>query len=356
MRRFRWVPALGLIFLGLSLSSPASASPSVPLRLVYAHAFSAVMTDGVRYAAFEPTAGTTRLIDATTGAVVDRPDPAGCAGGLVGVGSNELLYSCSPPGCVPPVLGPVSGGLVMFACATAPTPPYARVLYVVEDIAGGALHVAVGSDRILAGGGGEYPAFDRIGSQWLSSPFVGNHVYVRLYLNWHTGQQMTDNTEPRSSAGSAEDLDAPKLLKALCAPLRRTAQADDVDTTSAFFPFAYSGPFGASLTTGRLQLRRCGSARVAQLPGAGVTQFQLSGGAIAWATFSRQSPYQPSLDRPGAIYAAALHSTGRRWLATPYRYVGAPAGVVAHTAAALYDSTASLGGLYSQIYTARLRR
>jgi hypothetical protein len=365
-RRFSWINTfrplltLALVCLGLLAASPASASPSVPLTPLYQHAFSAVMTDGARYAAFEPVEGTTRVIDSTTGSAVDRPDPTGCAGGLVAVGSGELLYSCVPPGCVGPVLGPPAAGAVTIQCDSPATTPYARVLYVVEDIDGGALHVVVGSDRISPGAGGEYPAFDEIGSHWLSSPFSGLHVDVTLYLNWQTGQQLTDNRESRSSAGSTEDLDAPKLLRKLCAPLRRTpVSGDGVGTTSVFTPLSYTPPFAASLAdaSGRLSLRRCGSTRVAQLRGAGVTQFQLSGGTIAWATFARLPiPGQPALDQPGAIYAAALHATGRHWLATTFRYTGAPAGVVAHTAAALYDSTTTTENPYPDIYTARLRR
>jgi hypothetical protein len=359
MSRFSRVPLLCLVLLGLLPISPASASPSVPLHLLYAHAFSAVMTDGGRYAAFEPTEGTTRVIDSTTGAAVDRADPVGCAGGLAGVGAGEFLYSCIPPGCQPPILGPLTAGVPTIACATPPTGPYARVLYVVEDIDGGTLHVVAGSDRISPGAGGEYPAFDAIGSQWLSSPFAGLHVEVTLYLDWHTAQQLTDDKEAKSSVRSTEDLDVPKLLRPLCAPLRRTAQASgDGVTNSAFLPFSYSPPFGASIAGagGRLLLSRCGSTRTAQLRGAGVTQFQLSGGWIAWATFSRQFPAEPSLDEPGAIYAAALHSIGRRWLATTFLYTGAPAGVVSDTPEALYDSTTSAGGRYWDVYTAGLRR
>jgi hypothetical protein len=42
-------------------------------------------------------------------------------------------------------------------------------------------------------------------------------------------------------------------------------------------------------------------------------------------------------------------------LATTFLYTGAPAGVVEHTATALYDSTTAAGG-YSDVYTAGLRR
>lgn len=377
MSRSRPLPArrpVGLVFkvvlaalagliglLGVWPVAGALASATVPLRLLYEHAFTALMTDGVRYAAFEPVEGTTRVIDATSGTTVDRPDPVGCVGGLVGVGSGELLYSCVPPGCVGPVLGPPAAGVVTISCTTPPTSAYARVLYVVEDIAGGRLHVVAGSDRITPGGGGEYPAFDEIGSQWLSSPFSGLHVDVTLYLNWHTGQQLTDDHEPRSAAGSTEDLDAPRLLRALCAPLRRTAQTGGdaaAQTTSAFVGLTYSPPFAASIDGqgGRLRLSRCGSSRVAQLRGAGVTEFQLGGGAISWGTFSRDFPGQPGLDDPGAIYAAALHRTGRRWLASTVRYTGAPAGTVGHTATELYDSTSSGGTPYADVYTARLVR
>ncbi|HEY5198687.1 MAG TPA: hypothetical protein VIJ51_16825 [Solirubrobacteraceae bacterium] len=346
---------------GIRTVATAVASPTVSMRLLYGNAFTALMTDGGRYAAFEPVEGTTRVIDATTGTSVDRPDPAGCEGGLVGVGAGELLYSCVPAGCVGPVLGPPSAGVVTISCTAPPTTAYARVLYVVEDIAGGRLHVVAGSDRISPGAGGEYPAFDEIGSEWLSSPFSGLHVDLTLYLNWHTGQQLTDDSEPKSAARSTEDLDAPKLLRTICAPLRRTAQSGvdaSSETTAAFVGLTYSPPFAASIDGqgGRLALSRCGSSRVARLRGTGVTDFQLAGGAISWGTASREIPGQPSVDEPGVIYAAALHTTGRHWLATTFRYTGAPAGVVGHTMRALYDSTPSGGTRYSDIYTAALRR
>jgi hypothetical protein len=335
----------------------AGAATTVPLRLLYGHAFSAIVTDGVRYAAFEPVEGTTRVIDAVTGASVDRPDPVGCEGGLVGVGSGELLYSCVAPGCVGPVLGPPSAGVVTISCATPPTNAFARALYVVEAIDGGGLHVVAGSDRIP---GSQAPAFDEVGSEWIAGPISGLHFDATLYLDWHTGRQLTDEQESRSSAGSTEDLDAPPLLRRLCAPLRRRPEgAETGQSTPTFFPLTYTPPFAASIdgAGGRLRLRRCASTRVAQLRGTGVTQFQLAGGAISWATFALlPNPAQPAAGRPGAIYAVALHSTGRRWLATTFHYTGAPAGVVDHTARALYDSTAPTADRYPDIYSAQLRR
>jgi hypothetical protein len=348
---------VGLGFLVLGSPAGADGAATVGLRLLYGHAFSAVVTDGVRYAAFEPVEGTTRVIDAVTGASVDRPDPVGCEGGLVGVGSGELLYSCVPPGCVGPVLGPPSAGVVTISCETPATNAFARALYVVEDIDGGGLHVVAGGDRIP---GSEAPAFDEVGSQWVAGPVSGLHFDVTLYLDWHTGRQLTDDQEPRSSAGSTEDLDASPLLRRLCGPLRRTAQAAETgQTTPTFFPLTYAPPFAASIdgAGGRLRLRRCGSARIARLRGTGVTQFQLAGGAISWATFALlPDPAVAGGGQPGAIYAVALHSSGRRWLASTFHYTGAPAGVVDHTARTLYDSTTTTADRYADIYSAGLRR
>jgi hypothetical protein len=350
---------LGLAGGGLLCASPASASPIVAMHLLYGHAFTPMITDGARYAAFEPVEGTTRVIDTVTATTSDRPDPAGCAGGLVGIGSGELLYACAPPGCLSPALAPPSGGLVTIDCPTPATSNYARVLHAVEEIDGGTLHVAVGSNQILPGTGGEYPSFDEVGSQWLSSPFSGLHVDLTLYLNWHTGAQLTDGAQPASAARSAVDLDAPHLLRPLCAPLRRVRQPDAYpQQTSTFAPFGYSPPFGASLgPSGRLGLGRCGSTRTATLRGGGIAQFQLAGGAISWATLPRLAlPGQPSPAESGSIYAAALRSSGRHWLATTFLYTGAPAGLVAHTTSAVYDSIQTVGSQYSDVYAAVLRR
>src|ERR1700758_4502625 len=106
-----------LVVLGAiaAFAGVAGASSSVVLGAFASNAFTGMFTDGHRFAAFEPVEGTTRVIDATGEEGGDRPDPAGCVGGLVAVGAGELLYSCASLGCTVAALtgGP---GAVDFPC------------------------------------------------------------------------------------------------------------------------------------------------------------------------------------------------------------------------------------------------
>ncbi len=79
-------------------SADGRREPAIRLKLI-GTSYSRVYTDGVRWAVYEPTEGVTRIMDTVRGTSTTRPDPEGCAGGLVAVGGGEMLYDCSDPEC-----------------------------------------------------------------------------------------------------------------------------------------------------------------------------------------------------------------------------------------------------------------
>ncbi len=111
MRRICVVLALvGLVAFGVSMgASGAVASirskhavspkePTIHLKQI-GTSYTRVYTDGVRWAVYEPTEGVTRIMDTVRGTSTTRPDPEGCAGGLIAVGGGEILYACSDSQC-----------------------------------------------------------------------------------------------------------------------------------------------------------------------------------------------------------------------------------------------------------------
>jgi hypothetical protein len=311
------------VFVGWCVASTAQAKPALKLHLV-AQARGPAVTDGVRWAAWEARPGVTHVVSARSGRSFDRVDPTGCstttsARGLVAAGSGELLYDCEPTGA----------------------PGFRHLHLVVEDIASGATHNAVGADRLVASASaGDLPLFSEVGRQWIEGSFSGYHSTDIVALNWHTGEAHYGTQESKALARTYHDLDAPHLLRRLCRPLRRPrATGGDILTVPTFADYSFQRPFGVTWfdVIGGPLLQRCGHTGKRRL---GVARLysgsvQLRGRWLTWA------------DPRGVISAlliGARQTTGRvlRYSTGSQHAAGSTTlaySAVGHTNRAIYAST-----------------
>lgn len=296
-------------------------------------------TDGVRWAAYEPTAGTTRLIETLKDKTVERPDPEGCSDGLIAVGGGEMLYSCEDTECPEHER----------SCPLPSNHDLASTRYVVEDIASGEQHPVVGEDTLPnqspEAGIGELA---QIGSQWAKGG-MGTHIgSVKFFLNWHTGQLVREEKE--GSENSIENLSSPNLTQRLCKPITRPENTNEYKF-SDYSPLAYEPPFAVVGPLGEpemkvyvpLQLRKCNSGKRVLLPsGNGV---QLGGRVLSWVG---KGPY-----------ITQLYSQGNKWHGPYYKLLGLPPEVggvfsfVQHTSNVVFV-TINSGPGPAQVYLARL--
>jgi hypothetical protein len=277
---------LGLIVLmacQTGASAPVATATSTRLSAVSSHddptirlkrlgtSYTQVYTDGVRWAVYEPTEDVTRIMDTVNGTSTTRPDPEGCAGGLIAVGGGEILYACSDPECPE----------ATDACVITPfhTPgeqpykfPYELGRWVVEDAASGTEHqlnIGKGLPPYRTRYETSTNDLSLIGSQWAAS--VPSQAY---FVNWHTGQVLEEEEEPSSANRDYENLDSEALFAPLCPPLELSPYPTGViyENPPRYSPFAYSPPF---MIEDRYSdrdfrfhsyLRRCGSTRVTRLP------------------------------------------------------------------------------------------
>jgi hypothetical protein len=237
-----------------------------------------LVTDGTRWAAYEPIQGVTRLMDTIAGRTINRPDPEGCAGGLAAIGGGEILYECNDPECP---------GQARSCQFKLPEPSSERLVsrrYIVENIVSGTQHVVPGTSRVMVGAEHTFE-LDTVGSQWAggTEPNQGySNPGDRLFVNWHTGQLVYEGRKPRSAVGDiteeptsneeeVENLNSVYLLQPLCEPLKRLPDSIYAGKKYGSFeydpPFAVLGPAGSGYPETPSQLRRCGSSARVTLPG-----------------------------------------------------------------------------------------
>ncbi len=283
-------------------------------------------TDGVRWAAYEPTAGLTRLIDTAKDKTINRSDPEGCANGLVAVGGGEMLYSCEDPECPERE----------HVCPLPSNNKLAAERYVVEDIASGEQHSVAGENTLLDNGteGGPSGLYE-IGSQWARGEIGSNVSSHEFFLNWHTGWWVWEEDE--GSENSIENLSSPNLAQRLCEPITRPENKGEYQSV-AYSPLAYEPPFAAvgpleeAEVHVRLQLRKCGSGKRVFLPAGGGVQL---GGRV----LSGGIAHGP--------YVTQLYAKGGKWHGPYYKLAGLPSetgGVVSfvqHTSNTVFATSDS---------------
>jgi hypothetical protein len=360
-KTLRAIPESFCALSALSLLLLLTATPSsayAPVRLhILGRSVTPLYADGSRWAAYEPSAGTTTIIDSRTGLISSRPSPAGCAEeicasldrgiGLLAVGSGELLYGCGEVFEREDTLR-----VVVESILTEVQQPVTAQLPIVSEVGAG------GNIRI-----------DAIGTQWMSGIVEGYRVVHRFFLNWHTDQLMADASEPASATQDFESLDAARLVLPLCRPVRRITNIQEFDYSQVrFTPFAYSPPFAvadvASIFANRtaasddkpLRLMRCGSTGSMSLPGSGIS-LQLGSGILTWIALGRHN--SPTM------YETRLRRYGRRWHGAISPVLGpqkSSAGSEAqdwlpqHTATSIYQSVVPVSGPFDLIYAARMPR
>ena len=295
-----------------------------------------MLTDGNRWAAFEPARGTTRITDARTGRTVQRPDPTGCEGRLVAVGGGELLYRCDVAQCPAD-----ETRIAPDACVPADgSPTYATVRYVLEDAATGAVHPIVGADRLAMGtdGTASFPALENVGARWVQGIGGAYHSASVFFIDWHTGRMVS--AEPNGGP-YAVDLDQPEVLAPQCSDLGAAQSAlQDVDLYgTTFAPFTADTRFALNndlRAPSKPELRQCGSRRSVVLDGplshhypqAGTPQ--LGGGIATWAV---SMPYGGM-----RAYATRLDAHRGQWHRGISSYRGRAPALLNHTSTRIYDS------------------
>ena len=89
------------------------------------------------------------------------------------------------------------------------------------------------------------------------------------------------------SASEAEDVDHPRLVRRLCAPLRRTPVPDGAGGPAAFQPFAYERPYGLSVRVDGFSVQRCGRRAPVLARGRDARALQLTRRHALWVTRDR---------------------------------------------------------------------
>ncbi len=337
------------------------------------------LTDGVRWATYEPTEGVTRFMDTVTGHTINRPDPEGCTGGLLAIGGGEVMYECDDPECP---------GQERSCKFKIPNASYSERLvsrrYVVENIVSGDQHVVPGTNRVVVGAERTFE-LDTVGSQWAGG-IESNDGYAlsgdRVFVNWHTGQLVYEGSEPSFDAGNIteepasneeeiENLNSVTLLQPLCEPLKRLTRAMGIGGPK-YGQFEYEPPFAVLGQAGPvpaetpLQLRRCGSStRVTLLGGKFGSEEQLGGYVLSW-----EGVYGGGFDSYSVNYVAQLNPHSRTWFGRIYRLVTLPKYSnkdytrVWHTGTLIFETVsniikgtstgATIYGEGSRIYFARL--
>lgn len=350
--------------------------------------YTPVYTDGARWAVYEPTAGVTRIMDTLTGNTTTRPDPEGCAGGLVAIGGGEMLYACSDPECPEQAQ---SCGFPPYGPLELPKTDFESRRYVVEDIHSGVQHVVPGTSRIPVGDWETHFHLSAIGSQWAAgreereAQEPHNNGGQGLFVNWHTGRVLYEGRkpahsgqgigeEPSSAKAAVENLNAVRLMRRVCAPLMRPLNGEE-QASSYYSPFVYDPPFAivgpSGLPSGGFstapavpfQLRRCGSTRRVLLPtgyesGYDVHSAQLADDILSWVGGGSE-------EETG--YVTLLHVRGRSWHGVYYEMAGLPTPVqggaysavtVQHTSrivfADIQEGTSLEVANHTRVYYARL--
>jgi hypothetical protein len=332
-------------------------------------ATSVLLTDGSRWAAYEPVVGTTRLTDTETNQKTDRPDPEGCAGGLKAVGGGELLYECADPEC------PGQEQSCRFPPHGLQELPseFESRRYTVADIQGAAQHIVPRTSRVPVGSilADVHFHLQEVGSQWVAGTWESEAPEPHrasgqgVFVNWHTGFTIYEDKkpegsgegieeEPSTSQKEVENLNRVRLMQRLCVPLTRPSDNEE-NASSHFAPFGYQPPFGVigpaeagdgAFATGPavpLQLRSCHSHRRVVLPTSGIPRFtapQLGGGVLSWA----------------GSYLTRLRPNRYPWHDLVYRLVGLPrkTSLFLQHAATMAFVTVETDAGSQQIYSARL--
>ncbi|WP_354697326.1 hypothetical protein DSM112329_02950 [Paraconexibacter sp. AEG42_29] len=239
----------------------------------------AVLADGERWAAWQPDASTTRILDGRTGTLTDvavpdaclaragAPFDAGAGRGLTAIGGGQLAWTCGTTGTV----------------TTYPT---------LLDLRTMTVRLPAGLPTLLPSPASFYlppcpGAWTGLGTRWVRASCPGEKSEYPLDLDARRG--IVAQTAPILGRRTVDSLDTISRTRTLCAPVlasRRQTQSGVRGFTQRSPQEASGWVIGTTPRRGPLVVQRCGTRRVLTLsacrPSCSVGT--LTGGWIAWST------------------------------------------------------------------------
>ncbi len=278
--------------------------PAIKMKLV-GTSVGPLLTDGARWAVYEPVLGTTRIIDTATGETINRPDPEGCSGGLESIGGGEILYECGDPECPGQAR----------ACFLGPPEQRESRRYEATNVVRGTQSIIPGTNNIPVAYPGEFK-ISEIGSQWAwGTVSAYRWEGYSLLINLRDGE-LVSSSKKQSSRNEQYNLNQANPIQLLCPPLTRPEKERIVGLGyvggEQYEPILYSPPFG--LVAG--YLRRCRSTNRMSLStcGPGSVQRPLGGGVLACGEdFVSQVFANQPYPWHGRVYRLASRRPGGRW-------------------------------------------
>lgn len=278
-----------MIAISLAICSAAGAYGMLKMRPI-GISEGPILTDA-RWAAYQPTATSTVIIDSRSGRRMTRANPSDCAksddsGGLIALGGDELLFVCVGPNC---------------ASSNCEAGVW-DVRAVVENAATGTLSEITR----LPFRGRPGPVLMGIGDEWLEVGEFEYKVTSRYFINWRTGEIR----EPEEEVNTYVDLNGTSPMRRYCSPLSRPMGSVGGPAPDEFGGFgaeiAFRSPFALENrypSNGKTQvLKRCGTKREERLPSVESLQGAVTAGIASWGQF-----------------VTRLRARGARWHGPIYR-------------------------------------
>lgn len=228
-------------------------APTIEMKLL-GTSVSPLLTDGERWAVYEPKAGVTKIMDTLTGKTVERTDPEGCSEGLYAISSSDVMYECDDPECPEQARH----------CYVEPFDQGESRLYVLANLASGAQQIVPDTSDVpisLPTLGGKF-SMGAISSQWASG--AGSEAF---FINLHTGQRVNQR-ELEQKNNEVYDLNEAALIKPMCAPLTLEEVVYEGEPgINKYLSAKYDPPFAVidAYGAGYGYLRRCGSTKRLEL-------------------------------------------------------------------------------------------
>jgi hypothetical protein len=238
-----------------------------------------------RWAAYQPTANSTVIIDSRSERDTRRTNPSGCQ--LQALGGDELLYSC-----------------VATSCVSASCEDGWSTRLIIENAATGALSEV---DRLpFRGRGNPAPVVMAVGNEWLELGEFEYKITGRYFIDWRTGEMR----EPVEAKDTYVDLDGTQPMKRYCASVSRPTDSVGGPAPHEFGGFgpevAFDFPFAIEHVYAKdgliAVLRPCGTNHVQRLPGVESREPSIIAGIAWWGRF-----------------VTRLRTTGAHWHGPIYR-------------------------------------